>query len=181
MHSLCIIISCCFIFLDIPLKERQEVELLEQVLKKALKIRSSSAVSSNYPEKPPSCGNTTKAPVGKDSDKRNPQKSALLSSELKGSRQRAGQLKSTAGNGDVATRQGLVKTGRSSQPTIKVKQSGRKPFPTQKSTGTDVTSCSLQSDKGMKSTGLSSSEGRTFPSDQELKPQSEASAPKEHW
>ncbi|KAI5619042.1 hypothetical protein C0J50_21073 [Silurus asotus] len=89
----------------IPLKERQELELLEQVLKKALKIRSSSAVSLNYQENPCSSGSVDKAPAVKGHDKINSQKHLLLSSELKGSHQHEGQLKSTAGCGNVATRQ----------------------------------------------------------------------------
>ncbi|MCJ8739488.1 hypothetical protein PDJAM_G00047740 [Pangasius djambal] len=151
---------------DIPLKERQEAELLEHVLKKALKIRSSSAVVLNYQEKSRSDGSTSKAPAVK---------------EGKGSHQRAGQLKSTAGHGDGATRQVLGK------PTIKGKQLALKPFSTQKTTGVavqikprQITSCSLESDRGTMSVGLSSSEERTSHSDQELKTQSEA-APKEQW
>lgn len=170
------IIICYILFLDISLRERQEVELLEQVLKKALKIRSRSAVETNYQEKPCSSGSTCKASAAKG-DKRNPQKSSL-SSEVKGSHQRAGQLKSTAGRGDVATRQVLVKTVPSAQHTIKGKQSDMKHFSTKKSIGVDVqikpcqmTSYSLESDRGM----------MTSHSDQELIVQSEASAPKEHW
>ncbi|KAB5554094.1 hypothetical protein PHYPO_G00046230 [Pangasianodon hypophthalmus] len=173
---------------DIPLKERQEVELLEHVLKKALKIRSSSAVDLNYQEKSRSSGSASKAPAVKDGDKRNQQKSSLSSSEVKGNRQHAGQLKSTAGHGAVATRQVLDKTGPSSRPTIKGKQLAMKAFSTQKTTGVSVqikpcqiTSCSLESDRGVMSVGLSSSEERTSRSDQELKTQSEASAPKEQW
>ncbi|XP_017315083.1 uncharacterized protein LOC108259859 isoform X1 [Ictalurus punctatus] len=167
---------------DIPLTERQEVELLEKALKKALKIRSSSAVGSNYQEKPRSSGSNSKAPAVKDGDKiRNPQTSSLSSSEVKGTRQRAGQLNSFA-------RQVVVKAVPLSRPTIKGKQSGMKPLLTQKTTGVDVqikpcemTSCSLDSDRGMMSVGLSSTEERTSRSGQELKTQTEASAPKEQW
>ncbi|KAI5097558.1 transmembrane protein 100-like [Silurus meridionalis] len=107
----------------IPLKDRQELELLEQVLKKALKIRSSSAVILNYQENPCSSGSVDKAPAVKGRDKRNCQKSSLLSSELKGSHQHEGQLKSTAGCGNDATCQVPVKTGRSSRLTVRGKHS----------------------------------------------------------
>ncbi|KAF4092598.1 hypothetical protein AMELA_G00022780 [Ameiurus melas] len=167
---------------DIPLKERREVELLEQALKKALKIRSSSAVGSNYQERPRSSGSNCKAPAVKYGDEiRNPQKSSLSSSEVKGNRQCAGQLNSFA-------RQVVVKTVPLSRPTIKRKQSGMKPLLTQKTTGVDVqkrpyemTSCSLDLDRGMMRVGLSSTEERSSRSGQELKMQSEASAPKEQW
>ncbi|KAG7335153.1 hypothetical protein KOW79_001749 [Hemibagrus wyckioides] len=170
---------------DIPLKERQEVELLEQVLKKALKIRSSSAVGSNYQEKACSSGSARNAPAVNDSDKRNPQKS-LLSFEAKGSCQRAGHLKSTAGCGDSGTRKVLGKRVPSSRSAIKGKQSGIKPFMTQKTTevnlqikSSQMTRSSLEPDRAKK-VGLSSSEERTS-SDQKIKMQSEESATKEHW
>lgn len=175
-------------FLDIPLKERREVELLEQVLKKASKIRSSSAVSSSYREKTISSVSTSKAPAVKTDDKRNPQKSSLSSSEVKGSRQLAGQLKSTAGCGDVTTRQILGKTGQSSQPATKGKQSGMKPFSAQKSTRASVqikprqmANISLEPDRGMMNISLLTSEEGTCHSGQELKKQSEGSGPKGHW
>lgn len=168
------------------MKERQEVELLEQVLKKALKIRSSSAAGSNYQGKACSSGSARNAPAVIDSDKRNPQKS-LLSFEAKGSCQRAGHLKSTAGCGDGGTRKVLGKRVPSSQSAIKGKQSGMKPFMTQKTTevnlpikSSQMTRSSLEPDRGVKKVGLSSSEGRTS-SDQKIKMQSEESATKEHW
>ncbi|KAK3520319.1 hypothetical protein QTP70_021353 [Hemibagrus guttatus] len=170
---------------DIPLKERQEVELLEQVLKKALKIRSSSAVGSSYQEKPCSSGSARNAPVVKDSDKRNSQKSSL-SFEVKGSCQRAGHLKSTAGCGDSGTRQVLGKRVPSTRSAIKGKQSGIKPFMTQTTTEVNVqikpcrmTRSSLEPDS-VKNVGVSSSEERTS-SDQEINMQSEESATKELW
>lgn len=174
-----------FSFLDIPVKERQEVELLEQVLKKALKIRSSSAVDLNYHEKTPSSDSASKASADKDGDYRNSQKSSFLSSGVKGSR--AVQYKSTSGRGDVAARQGRVKTGGLSQPTTKGKQSDRKPFSTQKTTRANaqikpcqINNCALESERGMPSISLSSEE-RMSRSAQELKTQSETSAPEEQW
>lgn len=165
------------------MKERQEVELLEQVLEKALKVRSSSVVGSKYQEKPFSKGSASKAIAVKDRDKRNPQK---LSSEVKESRQGAGQLKITDGHGGGATRRVSGKTGPSSQPTVKVKQLGTNL--TQKTTGTyvqrkpfQINSCSLESDRVMKHIGLSSSEKGTSHLDQERKIQCEASAPEEQW
>ncbi|XP_060757394.1 uncharacterized protein LOC132868494 isoform X2 [Neoarius graeffei] len=161
---------------DISLKERQEVELLEQALKKAWKIRSSFAVEANSHEKPCSSGSTCKASAVKG-DKRNPQKSSSPS-EVKGSRQCVGLLKSTTGRGDVATRQVLDKMVPSAQHAIRGKQSDMKRFSMKKSIGVDVeikpchmTSYSPELDRRM----------MTSHSDQELIVQSEASAPKEHW
>ncbi|KAF7698249.1 uncharacterized protein LOC124396695 [Silurus meridionalis] len=172
----------------IPLKDRQELELLEQVLKKALKIRSSSAVILNYQENPCSSGSVDKAPAVKGRDKRNCQKSSLLSSELKGSHQHEGQLKSTAGCGNDATCQVPVKTGPSSRLTVRGKHSGKKPVSTQKTTtgsvqtrSCQVTSCSRGSDRGMLSVGSSSLEERTSQTNQESEMQSKALAPKEQW
>ncbi|XP_026997198.2 tubulin epsilon and delta complex protein 2 [Tachysurus fulvidraco] len=171
---------------DVPLEERQEVELLEQALKKAFKIRSSSAVSAIYQEKTFSSSIARNAPAVNDSDKRNPQKSSLTF-EVKGSWQRGEQLKRIAARGDSAARQDVGKTVPLSQPTIKGKQSGIKPFLTQKTTRVNVqikpcqmTRSSLEPDRGVKNAGVSSTEERTS-SDQQIKMQSVASSPKEQW
>lgn len=173
-----------FFLLDIPLKERQEVELLEQVLKKALKIRSHSAVGINYQENTCSSGRASKVPAVKDGDKKTPQKSSSSSCKVKGCFQHTRHLKSTAGCGDVATCQVLVKTRQSPQPLSKGKQSGMKPYfiPKKKATVQIKTlqkTCFLESDRGMMS-GLFLEE-RTSHSHRELTTQSEASAPKEQW
>lgn len=173
-------------FLDVPLEETQEVELLEQALKKAFKIRSNSAVGSNYQEKTFSSSIARNAPAVNDSDKRNPKKSPLTF-EVKGSCQRGEQLKRIAACGDSAARQDLGKTVPSSRLTIKGKQSGIKPFLTQKTTRVNVhikpcqmTRSSLEPDRGVKNASASSSEEKTS-SDQQIKMQSVASSPKEQW
>ncbi|TSK87601.1 hypothetical protein Baya_4315 [Bagarius yarrelli] len=96
---------------DIP----EESELLEQVLKKAMKIRSSSAVGLTSPERTCSSGSARKALSVNDCAKRK----SSLSAESKGSRQRARLLKSTADCGDNPTHQILGKTTQSSCSTIK--------------------------------------------------------------
>ncbi|GAA6090787.1 tubulin epsilon and delta complex protein 2 [Tachysurus ichikawai] len=171
---------------DVPLEETQEVELLEQALKKAFKIRSNSAVGSNYQEKTFSSSIARNAPAVNDSDKRNPKKSPLTF-EVKGSCQRGEQLKRIAACGDSAARQDLGKTVPSSRLTIKGKQSGIKPFLTQKTTRVNVhikpcqmTRSSLEPDRGVKNASASSSEEKTS-SDQQIKMQSVASSPKEQW
>lgn len=76
--------SVCVKNEDIPVKELQEIDLLEQVLKKAVKVRSSSALIRNHgaqlqEKKPAKNSNRVPVPIkttAKDSDKIKPKKSS---------------------------------------------------------------------------------------------------------
>ncbi|XP_062875072.1 uncharacterized protein LOC134336280 [Trichomycterus rosablanca] len=138
---------------EIPLKERQEIELLEQALKKALKVRSSSAVSkapgAACQEEDHSNASLNKAAInGAGKDTRKTKQQMLSSTEVKKCHQR--------GNHTLHSR---VKT----RPTVNGKQLATKLLPVQKNPEAD----------SQKKPGYKESDGLNTPSQKEQTSQSD--------
>ncbi|KAL7861038.1 hypothetical protein AOLI_G00173870 [Acnodon oligacanthus] len=166
---------------DILLKDQQEIELLEQVLKRALKVRSSAAVpkdlGADLHEKKQSKTSHSKVTIKntfKDADKIKAQK--LSSTELQGRGHQRGEcLKGVAVGGPAHVNHILVKRRPSPQATTRGKLLVTKPAPAQiledqKKPATH----SKDSYRGMMIVGAPSE-------DNELKTSSRVSSPKAQW
>ncbi|XP_066498905.1 tubulin epsilon and delta complex protein 2 [Hoplias malabaricus] len=145
---------------DIPLKEQQEIELLEQVLRKALKVRSSSSVSrelsADLQEKKSSkISRQSKASI-KNTTTEKTQK-ALSSTELQGRYlQQGGRGAGGTVLESVKTRHVLVMKGPQSQKPTRGKLPATKPAPVQ------VSESDSQDAYRDKKNGRGSSENREF-------------------
>ncbi|KAI4878201.1 hypothetical protein NFI96_018269 [Prochilodus magdalenae] len=118
---------------DVPLKEQREIELLEQVLKRALRVRSSSAVArDSLSEIRSSC--PSDAPMDttvKDADRIKAQKSSPPSEARRRVRQRGAPLKGHAVSGPVHPKPFLPKRGPSPQSATRRNLLITKPAPAQ--------------------------------------------------
>ncbi|XP_073692410.1 uncharacterized protein tedc2 [Garra rufa] len=128
---------------DIPPEEKQEIELLEQALKKALKIRSTSEVHKNSDSKHPN-ENKNKTPINstvKEEDKRKLVKSVPPSETCK----KPNHHKRAGGNtahGAPWTRPVLVRKGPTAHPVFKGRPSVPKSAPVKiSSTGSQQKMC----------------------------------------
>ncbi|XP_036445878.1 uncharacterized protein LOC118821396 [Colossoma macropomum] len=169
---------------DMLLKDQQEIELLEQVLKRALKIRSGSAVprdlGADLHEKKQSKTSHSKVPIKntvKDADKIKTQ-TLSSSTEVQGrGHQRGGSLKGVAVCGPVPVKPVLVKRGPSPQATTRGKLLVTKPAPAQvledQKRSCQPATHSKDSYREM-IVGVPSE-------DKELKTSSQMSSPKEQW
>ncbi|KAI7803288.1 uncharacterized protein LOC130560987 isoform X2 [Triplophysa rosa] len=129
---------------DIMPEEKQEMELLNQVLKKALKIRSTSEAHkelssdsdiSTLPKK------SRNKPAVKDEDKRKQVSSEFSSRTLNHRVRSAG---GSDARGGMWTRPVLVRKGSSAHPVVKGKQSVRKSAPGKISTTSQAKICDFK-------------------------------------
>ncbi|KAA0706144.1 hypothetical protein E1301_Tti018323 [Triplophysa tibetana] len=137
---------------DIIPEEKQEIELLNQVLKKALKIRSTSEArkelssDSDFSTLPKKSRN--KPAVNddvKDGDKRKPVSSEFSSSQLNHRMRSAG---GSVTRGEMWTRPVLVRKGSSAHPFVKGKQSVRKSVPVKISSTSQAKICDFKTTNG---------------------------------
>ncbi|XP_026864891.2 tubulin epsilon and delta complex protein 2 [Electrophorus electricus] len=178
---------------DIPLQEKQEIELLEQVLKKALKVRCSSAVTrdsgadgqkQHHAGLKGSCTTARKVSVN-DVDERKPQKSSSCKVQ-ESCHQYGASFKNIAVKGAVCKRPALVKRGASARLAAKGKRLPTTSASAQAS-GVDAQNKSCKSrsrDSVMEKVTLNppSHEQRTSLLDKrELKTRRPMSCPKEQW
>lgn len=144
---ICLLFTCqifsCHLFSplsesDILPEENQEIELLDQVLKKALKIRSTSEAQRELP----SAGDTSTHP--KKSRNTSVVNDAVKDEEKKGSsgRKLNHRVRSVGGREGMWTRPVLVRRGSSAHPVVTGKQSVRKSALV--STGAQQKSCDLK-------------------------------------
>lgn len=134
---------------DILPEEKQEIELLDQVLKKALKIRSTSKAhrelssAGDISTLPKKSRNTSAVnDAVKDEDKRKQEKSVSSGRKLN---HRVRSVGGSVTRGVMWTRPVLVRRGSSAHPVVTGKQSVRKSAPVEISTAFQPKSCDLKS------------------------------------